>query len=796
MTRLVRLAFARRVAVPLHPSSTSPPFSLASIPLVSLIRRCHHHSRPIRRRRSPQDIPVIAGPPVAFLAPLPCHTVPKNNFSKPTNVSEVRYTATPLCSILVVGRRIDGQITPNICTDDWNAYDALALGVDGSDWLISSPNSSFVCEYRNTSQELRARKDGRLGPTDPFQWPTLFQPSMPWVALYPRRSYFEADPIMSFCWWTPADTDVVWKDATTHTTGLLDDAGFSRMQALMTTARTRETNFCSTSAGENNRSWLRRAIRRLQDVLDRFRRFPSSLRSIILDVADFQRGVMDIWAFTEWWLRVKNGFYSRDWTKVEGLKKEDGIVRASPMYMGCFSTEPFDAEDLYAAGIPVWIPRSRTQWSDSSNSISLVNVDRPRVVIEDYHENGVDMRYPVLHTGPPSLLRIVAARFGYGHSHEDPESFKIHGISTNDLGPGLQDLLKRGASSVRFLNSEAGPSTGPSRPKPSKSKRSTPYTRPSTGPKKEQRDKWAELTHEFWPAGFNAWRVALKEVDKSPSRVRNVAMNGGYFFPEPALFCGVTDFSRLARYVENWLAIREPWINYVRTSPPELPPKGQNWRDFLNGAIWDCTPDNNGSGSERDKARMLRFLQPVLLAARANRQAPSIIVRGTAITREQMQKPEPVLMRRLLWDLFNLSFAAEFVAVDQLVKPTLWTHETAAARRGVLALALPSHFGACPDTWPSSELCSFGGTPDNVPAVVNAIRDIVRAWPGSPDSLNVYVKDSHLPIGGLTDRGRSHLFRLRIVLTKIYAQAFFDQFGRPPVLPHCFPEAVDGSMEG
>ncbi|EIW78726.1 hypothetical protein CONPUDRAFT_156683 [Coniophora puteana RWD-64-598 SS2] len=374
--------------------------------------------------------------------------------------------------------------------------------------------------------------------------------------------------------------DVVWKDTTTHTTGLLNDTGFLHMQALMTTARTCKTNFHSTSTRENNHLWLQRAICCLQDILDRFCCFPSSLHSIILDVTDFQHRVMDIWALMEWWLCMKNRFYSHNWTKVKGLKKEDGIR------------------------------------PDSSNSISLVNINHPCIIIKGYHENSVDMHY--------------------GHSHEDPESFKIHGISANDLGLGLQNLLKQGALSVWFLNYEAGPSTRPSCPKPSKSKRSIPYTHPSTGPKREQCDKRTNLIHKFWPDRFDAWRVALKEVDKSFSCVCNVAMNSGYFFPEPALFCGVTNFSCLACYVKNWLANCKPWINYVRTSPPELPPKGQNWQNSLNGAIWVCTLDNNGSGSERNKACMLWFLHPILHIAQENCEVPSIVVCGTAITCEQM----------------------------------------------------------------------------------------------------------------------------------------------------------------
>ncbi|EIW73916.1 hypothetical protein CONPUDRAFT_160578 [Coniophora puteana RWD-64-598 SS2] len=693
---------------------------------------------------------------------------------------------------------------------DWNAFDAYALTSDNK-MLITSPNAPFIPEYRNTEQELRARKDGRLGQADPFQWPTAFHPSMPWVALYPRQSYFENDPKLTFLWWTPTDEDITWSHPERHTTGTLDGTGFSRLRALLDVAEERHRQHQNIKPVVlNNTNWLKRALRRLYDILYRFRRVPGDYRSILLDVTDFQRGVMDVWAFTEWWLRIKSGFYARDSSLVEGLKKEDGITLASPMYMGCFTNEPFHAEDLYTVGIPVWIPRGLTQWTAETNSIHFVNTTRPHVVIEDYHEDGVDLRFPVLHRGKPGLLRIIAARFGYGHSAEDETSFKYHGISVDLLGTGLKDILERGTSFATSSRSlaippAAGPSRSKSSSKSSKSNRPAPYPRPGDKSKpngkpnaaKEQRNKWDELVNEFWPTAFVDWTGAMRGADKSPGRVRNIAMNGGYFFPDPAMFCGVTDHSRLFRYVVNWLALREPWLRFIRINPPSLPPKAQNWRDFLNGSIWDATSfDDSGTGSasNRDKARMYRFLEPVIDAARANCEASSWVVRGTTITRQEVNALDPLLIKRLLWDICDLSFAAEVVAVDQVRTPELWQYETTAIRREILARVFPAHFGAVPDAWPSHRAGSFGVTDDELPAVLEALREVVCAWPRVSNRLGVSLEGSGLTFGTMTLEQQAKLIVLRRELCDTFVQEFFDVFGRPPVLPHVYPGSSDGSI--
>ncbi|EIW80852.1 hypothetical protein CONPUDRAFT_73869 [Coniophora puteana RWD-64-598 SS2] len=342
--------------------------------------------------------------------------------------------------------------SPHRCPSGyWNAFDAYTL-TSNNKMLITSPNTPFTPKYRNTEQELCARKDGRLGQADPFQWPTAFHPSMPW-------SYFENDPKLTFLWWTPTDKDITWSHPEQHTTGTLDGIGFSRLRTLLDVAEERHRQHQNIKPVVlNDMNWLKRALRHLYDILYQFRRVPGDYRSILLDVTNFQRGVMDVWAFTKWWLRIKAGFYARDSSLVEG------------------------------------------------------------------------------------------------HSAEDETSFKYNGISVDLLGTGLKDILERGTSFATSRRSlaippAAGPSRSKSSSKLSKSNCPAPYlcsgdkSKPNGKPNvaKEQRNKWDELVNKFWPTAFVDRTGAMCGANKSPGHVRNIAMNGGYFFPNLAMFCGVTD---------------------------------------------------------------------------------------------------------------------------------------------------------------------------------------------------------------------------------------------------------------
>jgi len=304
----------------------------------------------------------------------------------------------------------------------------------------------------------------------------------------------------------------------------------------------------------------------------------------------------------------------------------------------------------------------------------------------------------------------------------------------------------------------------------------------------QNRNKWEDLRCPENPECINFWTSAFRKVDKDKNRVKQGLVDRGYRFPEPALLITPGSPERKKLFVANWLAARPLWISHVDHNPPEHFPSPQLWRDFLNSIPSDESLASASSTAGRPTATAARkraakdlFGEDLLDA-----QGPTWAIgntlewRNRTISVESLSDPPPRLMRLILWELYELNFRYELLALDQFMARTLW-EESRNDRRDLLYGIFPEEGGLV--MW-SSPLPEEGGGmwgrkfSDIFPYVEN-FRNLLSCWEGAPARLS-----ASLDASAFDDKT---YFQVMQSACDFYVQCFFDHFGRPPVVPHRFP---------
>lgn len=225
------------------------------------------------------------------------------------------------------------------------------------------------------------------------------------------------------------------------------------------------------------------------------------------------------------------------------------------------------------------------------------------------------------------------------------------------------------------------------------------------------------------------------------------------------------------------------------------------WRDFLN------TIDTNWLSSTKSassKSAVLDILGEDIVQA-----APGVTVALDQITWRGIQvsvstsylsflsisfcvmqirvsslsDPPLWLMCSLLWELYELNFRYELLALDQAVVPHFWTtDETRLTRQTLLYSIFPGESGLL--MWLAhlpQESCELGMCANSMKIAlpyVNNFRQLLSAWPRAPPRLQSPTK--------LDDQGNNECFAVFLTACQFYVQTAFDFLGQQPYLPRIF----------
>jgi hypothetical protein len=292
------------------------------------------------------------------------------------------------------------------------------------------------------------------------------------------------------------------------------------------------------------------------------------------------------------------------------------------------------------------------------------------------------------------------------------------------------------------------------------------------------RDKFAPLQSPFAPFPIPAWTAALAAVDQSvcvdfPTTI--------YAFPDPGLLVGPAKDERKARFIETWVRSRDAWISRV-AQEGSLAMKAQHWREFL---LTDLSNVSELTGASTKSEKRRQHVQVILkeklsfdlsVAPRCTVGEP-FVWQGRDYPPGEL--PPENVVRQILWELYELNFSQEFLALDRRACTNLEMRdtETLYARQTSISKCFTSNsinYIRLPHT---NGGLAAENIRDRLPYLYSMVH-VMATWKGTkPAAFDLAKRSPEL----ITNQQAESL---EDAATKYYCQQFFIYFGRAAQIPH------------
>lgn len=278
------------------------------------------------------------------------------------------------------------------------------------------------------------------------------------------------------------------------------------------------------------------------------------------------------------------------------------------------------------------------------------------------------------------------------------------------------------------------------------------------------------------PSPIDTWRAAMASVDLSnPARPQKEIW--GYWIPEPGLLLRPQTSDRLHRYVFNWLRMRHAWLYVLRLREArvtEIPT--QWWRDFLYGDTGRAT----GSSTTFNAKRIAQMQEVFGLAFEEANYDPD---NSSPLQwfNHRLSKLDVSLCPMVIWEVCELGFRHELLALDRLLVPMRDRPHAEAERDELLSHVFPRR---CLYNVPEIPINGVGlcaALPRHRVPYLQAFRHVMARWPKCPSS---FYKAEHDITINMSD---AMILVHERALVDFYVATFFEQSGRAPIVPTQLP---------
>ncbi|THG96970.1 hypothetical protein EW026_g4962 [Hermanssonia centrifuga] len=303
------------------------------------------------------------------------------------------------------------------------------------------------------------------------------------------------------------------------------------------------------------------------------------------------------------------------------------------------------------------------------------------------------------------------------------------------------------------------------------------------------REKFTDFQHPLMPPGCPIWVSALAKVDFS--RPAPLGDNGwAFWLPEARLVIGSEMIDRQARYVMNWLRVRESWL-YILTHHNMQdgvigPLKAPQWREYLN-----TSARSQQEAFSKDTKKSLRKREVAAIFKRVFGVDDILEIQPPDEWFGRSLKnctPEDLRLyyQQIAWELSELGFRYELLQLDYWLVPIdnedPDRHLKENERRRLIAEVFPSDrdfvMGSLPIAVDSLAAIAVEA---RVPHL-EALRQVLARWPDSPPYLQkARVSDYTSSV--------LRIEHIEMQMARFYCQCFYEIAGRAPALPRRFPLA-------
>ncbi|KAH0825854.1 hypothetical protein J3R83DRAFT_7775 [Lanmaoa asiatica] len=618
-------------------------------------------------------------------------------------------------------------------------FDARVLAVY-QDMVITSPNSNFIPRPFIHSENILPMQDGRYGVWDCFQWPQLHCHVYSWAGCVLREEAHVEREDRCRLWWKVGKQSFKIIPGSDFSVGHLRQPEFARLDAIYLDAEKAVQKWArehrSYTGPIRFHVWLKACHR----VLMRIKDLPLTFFDMKLHVAHFQRLALDIFAMLDY-LDIE----------LHGWKDGQPRTRASTRFMGVFTSDPDVCQIMFDARVPVWFLRKENLLSYDLKVCQVVEVRQPSTI----------------DTSPATFLD--AERFILPAA-KSPGGFQRH-MHTRQASYISPDVFTRALLEKPSLNSNdktssilsPSPAPEPTSSAPSggvtqvtvrtmtgsvrtarKNKKTSPYAydRPAKIPPQDV--TWQELDVSFAPPWIT------RQPGNSPAIYS--------YFPPPRLFVRT---HRRFIYLRTWLACRSAWISRLSVSSVE-PARVQLWRDFLS-RMPEATKETDSGRSFEEAKELFRELVSV---KQDHPPEADLSIRDVTIPSKELSQLDDYTSGLILWDLYELGFRFELLALDKKVVPHIWSDGN-----------VDSTLAESSRAFPSSNRGISALSPQEKRPFIEAFRTFVSAWPSFPPSLSE----------ALAAGDDSKVYAVESGVAHFYCQTFYDTFRRAPMVPHQVP---------
>lgn len=275
------------------------------------------------------------------------------------------------------------------------------------------------------------------------------------------------------------------------------------------------------------------------------------------------------------------------------------------------------------------------------------------------------------------------------------------------------------------------------------------------------RNKFLPYESPLMPLSIPAWRDALQAVNHDQ---RPLSYNTRYIFPEAALFAS-TNESRRTKFFTTWIAIRPACIYRIVSVQKATPLSNQQWRDFLLDGLLSLSRE---SKLVRRREEVRSMFAGALEELKIDFHAPS-----SDFSRDMRLSD----MQRVLWELTELNFRFELLALDKRASSCNRDEDE---RQAMVLKCFPDNDLLLVNTGLANVGLQSLDYRVRLPYLLG-LKALLRDWDGlKPTPLVLPDFPSH-------DFTELEVRQLEDSIARFYTQSFYHFFGRAATVPTRLP---------
>lgn len=277
------------------------------------------------------------------------------------------------------------------------------------------------------------------------------------------------------------------------------------------------------------------------------------------------------------------------------------------------------------------------------------------------------------------------------------------------------------------------------------------------------------------PTRLAVWEHVMTNIDLSkPARPQ--AEIWGYWIPEPGLLIRPQSADCHECYVFNWLHMRTAWLYVLRLREARVTViPTQWWCDFLYGN----TAREERSHATRNGKRM-DLMQQVFSSVFQQADYDPATITPVQWFSHRLPRLEENLCRLILWEVCELGFHHELLALDRLLVPGRDDAFNEEQCEELLSGLFGDHSLFCVRELPMQGTGLTAPTPFHCVPYLDCFRHVVSRWPRAPPSIYIH--------GAITTSlSAEEIAQREYDLISFYVQTFFEHSGRAPIVPHVVP---------